>query len=566
MSSSAYELYELTSQNLGATSDQRYNISNTHHVFLSRLSSDDTITPHITTRTTDRSMFYTPFGPWLWPMLPYIAAGLTLISIGYMVSIKYRPGLKSIPGPVLASVSDLDRMLSCANGRQMEYHLDLHRRFGPLVRVGPNSVMFSDASLIPQVYGIASKYMKSDFYLPFDIKTPTGMMGTVFSVRNGPAHRDIRRPIANAYALSTLKELEPMNDACSAVMMRKLEKYLGQNIDLGNWLHWYAFDTITSITFSVNLGFMEHEKDIDHIIESIEGRLKYNSVIGQAPYLHKYLFGNALVSYIANFIPALRIMNTSKYIVAFAAKQLKRYEAQDFNVEIPLKDMLDRFKRTKDDEELIDDSRMLSHATSNIFAGSDTTAASLRSVFYHLCKHKTAHDRLLAEIDEADRGGRLSDPVTFDEAMSLPYLQAVIREALRMHPAVGMLLERVVPKGGADVGGVWLPEGTIIGANPWVMARDKTVYGDDAYSFRPERWLEADEKQLRLMDRNDLSFGAGARTCLGKNISQLEMSKLVPQIYRVFDFELAEPEKSWELHDFWFVKQTGLICKVKRRR
>jgi cytochrome P450 len=199
------------------------------------------------------------------------------------------------------------------------------------------------------------------------------------------------------------------------------------------------------------------------------------------------------------------------------------------------------------------------------FAGSDTTAASLRSLFYHVCRNKVAHDKLLAEFDDADRNGRLSDPVTFAEAQNLPYFQAVIKEALRMHPAVGLLLERLVPKGGAEISGVWLPEGTIIGMNPWVSTRDKSVYGDDAYEFRPERWLEADERQLKLMDRNDLSFGGGARTCLGKNISILEMSKLVPQLYRRFDLELTDPTKEWELHDFWFVKQTGLICKVKRR-
>ena len=135
-----------------------------------------------------------------------------------------------------------------------------------------------------------------------------------------------------------------------------------------------------------------------------------------------------------------------------------------------------------------------------------------------------------------------------------------------MHPAVGLLLERLVPSGGAELNGIWLPGGTIVGMNPWVAARDKSTYGEDAYEFRPERWLEADEQQLKLMERNNMAFGAGTRTCLGKNISQLEMSKLVPQLLRRFDFELAEPEKEWTLHDYWFVRQTGVLCKVKRRQ
>ncbi|EME88927.1 uncharacterized protein MYCFIDRAFT_103622, partial [Pseudocercospora fijiensis CIRAD86] len=72
----------------------------------------------------------------------------------------YRPGLRKLPGPFLASISDLDRIWSCAKGLQMQYHIALHRRYGPFVRVGPNHVMFSDASLIPRVYGIASKFWK----------------------------------------------------------------------------------------------------------------------------------------------------------------------------------------------------------------------------------------------------------------------------------------------------------------------------------------------------------------------------------------------------------------------
>lgn len=319
---------------------------------------------------------------------------------------------------------------------------------------------------------------------------------------------------------------------------------------------------------------MEQERDIDRIIESIEGRLKYNAVLAQAPYLHKYLFGNTFVAKVANYFPSLAIMNTSKFIAAFAAKQLERYQNKDLDVHA-LKDMLARFKRIKDDKEVIDDAAMFSHSLSHILAGSDTTAASLRSVFYHLCRNKSAHTKLLSEIDAADAAGNLSNPVTFAEAQQLPYLGAVIREALRMHPAVGLLLERVVPSTGFTIPAsatgpqinkdIHLPPGTVIGTNPWCLARDTSIYGPDADSFRPERWLEASPEELKMMDRNDFAFGAGARTCLGKNISLLEMYKFVPEVLRRVEFEMVEPRRAWQLHDFWFVKQTGLRVRVKKR-
>lgn len=117
--------------------------------------------------------------------------------------------------------------------------------------------------------------------------------------------------------------------------------------------------------------------------------------------------------------------------------------------------MLDRFKRQKDGIEVMSDKELLSHAASNIFAGSDTTAISLRSMFYYFCKNPQAYQKLVIEIDEMDAEGKLSDPITFAESNQMPYLQASMKEAMRMHPAVGLLLERVVPEGGTTIAGTY---------------------------------------------------------------------------------------------------------------
>ncbi len=80
-------------------------------------------------------------------------------------------------------------------------------------------------------------FLQSDFYKMFDIKAPGGQVPTVFSVRDENRHRGIKRPIAGAYSMSTMKELEPMNDACSAILLRKLDGMVGQDVDLGKWVH-----------------------------------------------------------------------------------------------------------------------------------------------------------------------------------------------------------------------------------------------------------------------------------------------------------------------------------------
>ena len=72
-----------------------------------------------------------------------------------------------------------------------------------------------------------------------------------------------------------------------------------------------------------------------------------------------------------------------------------------------------------------------SMATSNIFAGSDTTAISTRAIIYYLLKNPDAKQKLIDEIDNLKRHGKISDPVKLAEADSMPYLQAVMYEALR---------------------------------------------------------------------------------------------------------------------------------------
>ena len=175
------------------------------------------------------------------------------------------------------------------------------------------------------------------------------------------------------------------------------------------------------------------------------------------------------------------------------------------------RDLLDKlFEVQNKKEKQMSDNDVLSMAASNVFAGSDTTAISLRSIIYYLLKNPPCLSKLREEIEDRKREGHLSDPVKLEEANDMPYLQACMYEALRLHPAVGMNLPRVVPKEGIVIDGCFLPGGvslilkivpdkkmplttksiqTTVGVNPWVVHRDPSIYGDDVEAFRPERWL-----------------------------------------------------------------------------
>jgi len=77
-----------------------------------------------------------------------------------------------------------------------------------------------------------------------------------------------------------------------------------------------------------------------------------------------------------------------------------------------------------------------------------------------------------------------------------------MKEAMRCNPGVSFPLERTVPPGGAEICGVRFGPGTIVGINPAVIHHDKSVFGEDAAEFNPERWLTSDDERIKYMDRH----------------------------------------------------------------
>lgn len=203
-------------------------------------------------------------------------------------------------------------------------------------------------------------------------------------------------------------------------------------------------------------------------------------------------------------------------------------------------DLLSMFLKAQADRpEFFHDGRVLTMAVSMAFAGSETTAISLAAVFYFLLKNRRCYEKLMAELDNAVTAGEIenheSGMVSWAESQRLPYLDACIKEAFRLHPAAGLPLERIVPTGGAEICGELIPGGTIVGCNAWVIHRRPEVFGEDVEMYKPERWIEAGKEERKIMEGTMFQFGMGARTCIGKNISLLEIYKAVPSFLRRFE-------------------------------
>ena len=224
----------------------------------------------------------------------------------------------------------------------------------------------------------------------------------------------------------------------------------------------------------------------------------------------------------------------------------------------PTVDLLSKFLAAKETRpEFMTDTLVQTMAVSMAFAGSETTAISLSAVYYFLLRNPSALESLYEELDEAARNSLFSDYetglVTWHESQKLPYLDACVKEAFRLHPAPGLPMERVVPAGGTEIAGRFVPGGTIVGCSAWVMHHNKDIFGEDTDAFRPERWLvdeakvaaaktsaeqaeerEREERRIKEMNGMMLQFGMGSRTCIGKNISLLEIYKVVPSLLRRF--------------------------------
>lgn len=332
----------------------------------------------------------------------------------------------------------------------------------------------------------------------------------LFSARDPEYHRIEKRKVGNAYALQRLLESEQAIDSCVELFMAQLHTLNNSSdaVDLGAWLQYFAFDVVgvspetplrsqrhsihtpQEVTFASKLGFLETGGDVDGMMKAIEGMLIYAALCGQVPELHPLLLGNP------PFTALMPAMETWNQVLVFTLKPINsrasiQRDGELINADSGGRDMLSRWTYVKSsDPDKMSTRDIITHLSGNVFAGSDTTAIALRAMVYLLCKNPATMGKLIAEIDAASAAGKLSTPIAYREAAALPYLNAVMKEAIRVHSSTGLLFERHVPAAGVEIDGHHLPGGTIVGINPWVTNYNVAIFPEPQV-FAPERWLAA---------------------------------------------------------------------------
>ena len=368
-------------------------------------------------------------------------------------------------------------------------HINIHERYGPIVRIAPNELSLSSPHAAREVLSAGKGFHKTDFYRVF----PPPENPDIFTETREAVHAVKKRYASNPYSMATMHTMASFIEDTEQLLAQKFDgmcKSKDQYCNLGDWLHYFAFDVLGEIAFSRKFGFLEAGYDLDNAIKTIDDVQWYDGIIGQIPEWD-YAFRQN---------PLWKLVPTSKegalLITRLAVEEIDKREKLGSN-QLERKDLLSQlFAAHEKAPGNFGKGDVFAVAHGAIFAGSDSTASTMQSFCHNVLRRADIYKKIKAEIDEATAAGKLSYMPQWNEVQALPYFQACLKEAMRIRPAVGLNITRLVPAQGAEIDGVQYPGGTRLALNGWVLHRNEGIFGRDVKSFRPERWLEGDAKNM----------------------------------------------------------------------
>ncbi|KAJ5901462.1 cytochrome protein [Penicillium taxi] len=204
-----------------------------------------------------------------------IYALLTALPVWYLTAYLVSP-LRRVPGPFLAGWSNLWRIFHVRRGK---YHLviaDLHKQYGPVVRIAPNVVDLDFPELTKTVYNTKQNYVKTKFYHGSSARNSRKIIYNLFSECKPEIHAREKRPIAQHYSMTDILSLEPHIDQMISYLCERLEENFmngsssSKTCDIGEWIAFYTWDVVGKATFSQPIGYLEKGHDFDGTIKTAD--------------------------------------------------------------------------------------------------------------------------------------------------------------------------------------------------------------------------------------------------------------------------------------------------------
>lgn len=253
---------------------------------------------------------------------------------------KYASPLRNYPGPWLASCTRLWKVLSTASTRTHIDHIELHKKYGPVVRIAPDEVSVASPEAARTLLSAGKRFYKTRFYGVF----PPPENPDIFTEYREDVHAQ-KKKVANVpYSMAAMQQLSPFIDDTIEFLVKRIDEMAvggggggsdssskeggargtGRSVvDLGNWLHWFAFDVLGEVAFSRSFGFLEQGRDVDGAIHTIDESQRYNGIVGQVPFLDFFLRRNPLWK----LVPMLNSKNA--LITRMALEELGRRKPFD---------------------------------------------------------------------------------------------------------------------------------------------------------------------------------------------------------------------------------------------
>ncbi|KAJ5721376.1 uncharacterized protein N7483_009310 [Penicillium malachiteum] len=410
----------------------------------------------------------------------------------FTVLVLYIHPLSKVPGPKIAAFTSLWLAYHTYIGDECTVVFNLHRKYGSVLRVGPNEVDISNADAIEPIYITRGGFPKSSAYSKFDIDGHN----TIFSTLTLAERATRAKSVAPLFSRASLRQSEPLLSQVSNDFAVKIRNELrtGKPVDVLNLSRCMAIDSVTAYLFQNRYGALGEN------LKSLSASPFVDAFVGVGA-----LF-NMVPGKISNFFMAIHgnIMSSEGSVKAFG--------------------MIDRFTsnliRTAVPKSGSYQSRLLEKQTSAqsrievkdiCFAGTDSTAMNTASIIWYLTKYPEIYDKLHEEVQNAVSKG--------DDPTKCPYLRATVKEGLRLSWTNPIRLPRTVPAMGWSYRDYYFPAGTNVGISAFQLHQDEAVF-PDPLRFSPERWLLPTQNMLDHF----FAFGKGTRSCIAQSLGTLEVT------------------------------------------
>ncbi|KAK5047112.1 hypothetical protein LTR84_007055 [Exophiala bonariae] len=423
--------------------------------------------------------------------------------------------LRSVPGPVLAKLFPQYMSLAMIQGRRAF-------TYGPIVRVGPNEVSFSDFRIYRQIYNQDASIKEESFY------KAASLLGhdNISNIRDKSMHSARRKLMSRPFSQRSINENETLitelvERLITRILATARESPAGTT-DVLLAAKLFSFEVLCRAAFNKDISSPSPEAAIKflHAMEDSPAMLITSSVF---PFLRSWGLGAYLPGSIGH------AFRQYKFFEQYTRQLYREFESESKGdsterfIGTPLLKNEDSYLgRTLNEDEAVEESMSLA------FAGSGTTSVTIIYLLYELSRPQNRRVQLSLREELKGAGTTLAD------VKDLPYLDAVIKETMRLHPTIISTLPRTLTSPLLAYETV-IPVGTTVGMQNYVHHRDPSVYIDpDVY--RPERWIG--QSQGNDVDKAFTPYSLGPRNCIGQNLANAELLLITSEVVRRLDLRL----------------------------